>query len=218
MFHLLVYILIFKDRFNISETDYIPNSFANTYANTKYLSEKVLLDVQSSSVERIIIRPRGIIGEGDNAIMPRILRVAEKGRFPLFHNGNSLLDITYVKNVTAAMIACAVTDNLNGHIFNISNDEPKKIISILMSVFSQMELNVTLKPVSYSLFMVLANILEAWSKLSNGNEPIITKYGVGLLGNSQTLNINKAKLLINYQPIYSLDEGIAQYAQWQRNR
>jgi len=208
----------FTDRLNISETDSVSERFVNAYAETKYLSEKVLLDDANTNIEKVIIRPRGIIGEGDNAIMPRILRVAEKGTFPLFNNGNTLLDITYVKNVVDAMLLCGTTNNIDGEVFNISNDEPRKIASILDAVFRELDLNVKLKHAPYSLFLGIANILEGWAKITKGNEPILTKYGVGLLGNSQTLNINKAKNILSYKPSYTLDEGISCYAEWQKNK
>ena len=203
----------FRDRLGIKETDPLALSFVNEYARTKYLSERIVLaDNDDAKLERVIIRPRGIIGDGDNAIMPRILRVANKGMFPLFNHGKALIDVTYVGNVADAMIRCVQTDNIDREIFNISNDEPLRIIDLLQRVFAVMDKQVKLRSFPYPLFMTLANILETCARLSGNGEPVVTKYGVGLLNYSQTLDINKAKSVLAYRPVYTLDEGIQRYA------
>jgi nucleoside-diphosphate-sugar epimerase len=47
-------------------------------------------------------------------------------------------------------------------------------------------------------------------------EPRLTRYGVGLLGFSQTLSIEAARKDLGYAPRVSTREGIRRYASWAR--
>jgi len=124
----------FKDKFNISETDKLPDKFVNAYAKSKYLGEQMAMSYLQKGIESVVIRPRGIVGEGDQSIMPRIIRLAEKGTFPLIKSGNSLVDITYVGNVVDALIKCATRENIAGAYFNISNNQPMQVKQLLDTV------------------------------------------------------------------------------------
>jgi nucleoside-diphosphate-sugar epimerase len=204
----------YTDKFNIHESDPLPKNFVNHYARSKYLAERVLLDREQQDIECIVIRPRGIIGEGDQAIMPRILRVAEKGVFPVFNRGEALIDLSYVKNVVDGLLLAADTSGINNEIFNLSNNEPRKIKTVLESVFDYLNVSVRFKPLPYPLVKSLAATLETLARLTTGKEPLVTRYGVGLLAKSQTLNIDKSKQLLGYKPQTRLEEGIRRYADW----
>lgn len=203
----------YTDQLNINESQ-INHTFANAYAKTKYLGEQVVLD-EKNNVEVIIIRPRGIVGDGDVAIMPRIMKLAEKGFFPLLKGGEATVDITYVKNVAYALILSAKVKNLDREIFNISNDEPMKVKDLLGFVLKDKA--VRLVKVPYFMIFFLAWFSECVAKLINGKEPKLTIYGVGLLAYSQTLNIDKAKKVLSYEPKYSIEYAVDRYLEWSKN-
>jgi nucleoside-diphosphate-sugar epimerase len=204
----------YTDELNILENQSIDHSFANAYAETKFLGEQVVLN-ERNNVEVVIVRPRGIVGDGDVAIMPRILRVAEKGFFPLLRGGESAVDITYVKNVAYALMLCAKVDGINGEVFNISNDQPMKIKELLRFVLKGRP--VKLIRVPYLLIVALAWFSEVFAKVTKGEEPRLTIYGVGLLAYSQTLNIDKAKNILGYEPKYSIEYAVDRYLEWEEN-
>ena len=69
-------------------------------------------------------------------------------------------------------------------------------------------------PLSFAAGYRLAVFLEAiYKALHLKGEPALTKYTVVTLGTSQTLNIDKAKEKLGYNPLYSLQEGIETYGQ-----
>ncbi|MEM9102636.1 MAG: NAD-dependent epimerase/dehydratase family protein [Pseudomonadota bacterium] len=204
----------YKDEINISETQTLNYPFANAYAETKYLGEQVVLN-EKKHIDVIIVRPRGIVGDGDVAIMPRILRVAKKGFFPLLRRGNSMVDITYVKNVAHALMLCAKIHGLDGEVFNISNDQPMKVKHLLDFVLKEKAVRLIKTP--YFIIICLAWISECFAKLTHGEEPKLTMYGVGLLAYTQTLNIDKAKKVLGYESKYSIEYAVAQYIKWEKN-
>ena len=205
----------FKNEFNIDENHPIPTRFANHYAKTKYLGEQIVIN-QRNNVEVVIIRPRGIVGDGDKSIMPRIIRVAKNGFFPLLNNGEAIVDVTYVKNVVEGLLLCASTKNIDGEVFNISNDQPMKVSRLLNLVLKDKSVRYLKLP--YALVFSFAWLLERMSKLVGGDEPKITMYGIGLLAHTQVLNIDKAKELLGYKPIYSIEDAVDKYLEWEDDR
>lgn len=205
----------FTDRFDIKETDALPKTFANRYAATKYLAEKAVDNAQD--IETITIRPRGIFGPGDTVLFPRLLRANLNSGVPLFNNGSALIDITYVDNVVDALIASVEAgDHCLKNKYNITNDDPRTVRSLLEQVCSATQMPFNPISVPYSLTYGLAALWEGTASCLPIGEPLITRYTVGLLAKSQTLDITAAKRDLNYTPNVSIDKGIEHFARWWR--
>ncbi|WP_298769964.1 NAD(P)-dependent oxidoreductase [uncultured Shewanella sp.] len=200
----------FTDKLDIKESQVLTSGFANEYAKTKYLGEQVMLN-ECGDTEVVIIRPRGIIGEGDNSIFPRILNLLDKGFFPLMDQGRALVDITYVKNVAHALYLAGKKPKINKHCFNISNDEPMTVKALVDLLTLHANKTVRFLPMSYALLANIARVLETIAKAFDTKEPLLTCYGAGLLAKSQTLDISAAKTILGYRPIYRLEHAIVQY-------
>lgn len=206
----------FKDKTNIAETEVLQHGFVNHYAQTKYQAEQCLL-TEKENTEVVIIRPRGIVGDGDTSIMPRVLRIADKGFFPLINQGKAIVDLTYVKNVAYALLLAAEKTGINGHCFNISNMEPLTVKSLLQKVLNHRKSSSPCRffPMPYLLIYGIAYCLEGIAKCFSLGEPALTCYGVGLLAKTQTLNIEAARDELGYTPLYNLDHAIEQYVKWE---
>ncbi|MCL1123435.1 NAD-dependent epimerase/dehydratase family protein [Shewanella surugensis] len=200
----------FTDKFNIKENQVLTSGFVNEYAKTKYLGEQVMLN-ECRNTEVVIIRPRGIIGEGDTSIFPRILALLNKGVFPLLNQGQALVDITYVKNVAHALFLAGSKPDLHQQCFNISNAQSMNVKTLIDTLIKHTNKSITFLPVAYPLLYGLAGTLESFAKIFNTKEPLLTCYATGLLAKSQTLDISAANNMLGYQPLYSLEHGIKQY-------
>lgn len=206
----------FTERLNIKESDAITNKPANNYVKTKILAEKAIDEAFTQGLPVITIRPRGIFGPYDTAILPRIIRLNQQKKLPLINNGTGVIDLTYVGNVVESLLLCKVapSDSL-GKKYNITNGEPIAMIDFLQKLLAAVELPMQTKKISYQAAYCIATLLEWIAKASNYRyEPKITRYSVGLLAKSQTLNIEPARLELNYIPRYSLEEGIFHFAKW----
>lgn len=202
----------FNDQLNVNES-FLPKKFVNHYASTKYAAEQEILD---SNIESVIIRPRGIFGEYDQVLIPRLEKIACKGFLPLIKNKEPIVDVTYVQNVVHALHLAATQSLPDKSIFNITNGEPKTIREIYTQVAQELKWEIAYKEISYSLLMGIAGLLECAARCSLTQEPLITRYGAGLISTDQTLDISHAKNMLGYQPIYTIQEGIARYAAWKR--
>ncbi|MDF5237661.1 NAD-dependent epimerase/dehydratase family protein, partial [Vibrio parahaemolyticus] len=207
-----------QDRWNIRETDAIASYWCNDYAHTKYLSEIEAVKGQSKA---IILRPRGIFGPNDRAIIPRVLKAITNNTLLLPSGRNPVVDLTYVDNVAhAAMLACTQAGRLqHGDVFNISNNEPMPIETVLQALCEGLNLKVTLQSLPYGVVSPLLKLSEQIRRhLPHQPEPRLTSYSAGLFNYHQTLDISKAKQTLNYQPLFSIQEGIQQYANWSKNK
>jgi nucleoside-diphosphate-sugar epimerase len=198
----------FTNQRNVKES-YKAKKFVNAYAQTKYEAELLVL---ASSLNVSIIRPRGIFGEYDTVLIPRLEKIAQKGFLPLIKNRDALVDITYVGNVVHAMYLCATQKSPSNSIFNITNDEPIHISELFKMVMKTVGKEVRYKQVNYKVMMALATVLEFVAKVSKGKEPMITKYGVGLIAHDQTLDLTNAKEVLGYESQFSIEEGLECYA------
>jgi nucleoside-diphosphate-sugar epimerase len=200
----------FTDQYDITE-DYLPKRFVNNYAKTKYEAEQVILN---SDIESVIIRPRGIFGEYDQVLIPRLEKIAKKGSLPLTKNKKVIVDVTYVGNVVYALYLAATKDVHSKSIFNITNDEPMNIEDVFMLVMNSLNIDVQFKYISYPLLIGVAKFLEIISRMRLAGEPLVTKYGVGIISHSQTLDISLAKEMIDYKPMYTIEDGLKNYAKY----
>jgi nucleoside-diphosphate-sugar epimerase len=203
----------FADQIGLSEDFIPPENWITPYARSKWISEE---RVRAANIPAIILRPRAVFGEGDSAIFPRILKVAARGWFPLIHGGKAVIDICYVANLVDAIEAALEAQTMTpAASYNITNGEPIVVRELLQQVFSALDMRVRLLPVPRALALPLAGISERIARMRKGQpEPRLTRYGVGVIGYSQTLAINRAQNDLQYRPNISIAEGIERFARW----
>lgn len=203
-----------KDRFNIKESDPLPERFVNQYAHTKRLAEIAL---ERSDLDFVSLRPRALTGEGDTVIMPRLVRAYDEGRLKIIGSGKNIVDLTAVANVADAILLSiqAPKEALRQH-YNITNGEPVELWSKIRMVLAEMNRELTHQKIPYPLVKTIASAMELKSRLTNKKEPTLTVYGVGTLAKSFTMDISKARELLSYEPKVSTDEAIMEFVHWYR--
>lgn len=206
----------YTDRLDISESAPLPHKAANAYAETKRIAEQEVDRAFAAGLPVITIRPRAIFGPGDQAILPRLLRANRQGRVPLINGGQALIDMSYIDNVVEALLQCMSSpEHTLGKKYNITNGEPLPLIHLLERLFTSLEEPLRGKKISYRTAYAAASLLEWKARLTRSEkEPLLTRYTVGLLGNSITLDLTAAREGLNYIPQVTIDEGITAYAAW----
>ncbi|WP_028101331.1 NAD-dependent epimerase/dehydratase family protein [Pseudoduganella violaceinigra] len=206
----------FADRLQVREESPLPAP-VNDYARTKRAAEALILD--AALPHSIILRPRAIFGPWDNALLPRLLRLIRLGRVPLLRGGRALVDMTYVDNVVDAIeAALALPANPVGiePVFNVSNGEPIEIGDLLARIAAAFDVPFNAAPRPYFAADLAARLLEAVARLAPDWEPPFTRYSLGAIAFSQTLDLSRAASHLSYRPRVSLDEGIRRTGQWWR--
>lgn len=208
----------FRDRLDIREDEPLPAP-ANFYAATKTAAE-VLVRQSAHLRSTVILRPRAIFGPHDNTLLPRLLRVARRGSLPLMRGGRARLDLTYVDNVVDAIELALAKPRVHpmGATFNISNGEPMQVGELFQLLASTFGLPTRLRRVPYPLVDAVARAMEGLAWLRPGWEPPLTRYSVGLLAFSQTLDLTSARQNLGYVPRIPLREGMVRTAEWFRDQ
>lgn len=206
----------YRDRLLIAEAEPLPKQAVNSYAYTKRLAEQEIDKAFEAGLPVVTIRPRALFGPGDGAIFPRLMRANEQRFVPVFGDGRTLIDVTYIDNVTEALMRCLHADSSTlGQKYNITNGEPVYLFDLLSQLFEQLGTPFRHKRIPYPVAYTLAAVMESMSKLPYVNkEPLLTRYSVGILAYSQTLDISKAERELGYRPVVTIAEGIRRFCQW----
>ncbi len=206
----------YDERLDVKEHDTLPSTFVNHYAKTKFMAEQLVDAAYQNGLPTITIRPRALFGPGDNAILPRLIKVCEKGVFPRIGKEDVLVDITYVENVVDSLLLCMKADNTYlGEKYNITNGVRVNLYNVIEEIMGLLGKEFKYRNISFNKAFRLANALELISKtVLLGKEPVLTRYSVSVLSKSQTLNIDKAKQELGYSPSVSIEEGIRNFVDW----
>ena len=205
----------FRDRLNIREDSPLPSP-VNEYARTKAAAEALVR--AAPPAETVILRPRALFGPWDQTLMPRLLRVMQRGRLPVMRGGRIQLDLTYIDNVVDAVFLAATRPLPRPLMtYNVSNGEPQELLTLLEKMASEFSIPLRTRRLPWPIVRFAASSLEAVARLGNGKEPLLTRYSAGVLAFSQTLDISALQKDLGYQPAVSIDEGIRRHAAWCRD-
>jgi nucleoside-diphosphate-sugar epimerase len=180
-----------------------PEPAANGYIATKRLAELAVLAAAAAGLPAVVLRPKAMIGPGDTTLIPRVLKVATRGRFPLFGQEDVPLDLTWIGDaVEAVKLSLHAGPVVHGRVYHITSGQPLSRRLVLETLFQACGLKVDLRPLPIKFALGLGSALEAISRLATlGNwEPPLTKYSVGALGFGQTLDISAAQKDLGYAP------------------
>ena len=210
----------FTDRYAVSESDVLPERSVNAYASTKLIAEQVVLKENSDQIKTVALRPRAIIGAEDTVIFPRIIRAYTDGRLKIIGDGKTLGDLTAVSNVIEAVRCCMrADDSAMGQAYNISDGTPVLLWPTINHILKELGYTPITKKISAGLVLAIASIIEGTAKLFNiKKEPSITRYGIGVLAKSLTMDISKAKNKLGYKPVQTTDEAINEFITWYRKQ
>lgn len=214
-----IYFESHRDRLGVREQDPLPPKPVNAYAATKLLAEQVALSAYASGLPTVILRPRAIFGPLDTALLPRLMRVNESRGIPLIGGGAARVDLTYVDNVVDAMLlGWEAPQEALGQAYNITNGEPVLLREVLRELFALMGTELRTFSLSYPVAYSAGGLLEGAHRLLPFlGEPMLTRYTVGVLAKSQTLDITRARQQLGYVPRVSVREGLRIFAEWWRS-
>jgi len=195
-----------RSRLNVRESDPLPKRFVNGYTATKYLGEQV---VAASGLPWITFRPRALIGRGDTVIMPRILEASRAGRLRVMGRGDAVADLTAVDNVAYAIgLALNAPETALRRIYNLTNGTPVRLWDVLGRVLDALGTPLPSRRLPVPVAYAAAFLMEQAARFTPGKEPVLTRYGVGTLTHSFTLDITAARTHLGYDPQVSIEEAL----------
>lgn len=198
----------FRDQPMVREDTVLPPP-VNAYAATKGEAERLALSAEDLDV--IVLRPRGLYGAGDMALLPRLLRAARAGPLPLVRDGRAETDLTYIDDaVEAVCAALTAPGGLAQRVFNISGGEPLPVRRIAEAAGARAGLTVRWRTMPSGLVIGAARALELAARLHPRQpEPRVTAYGAGLFAFTQTLDLTAARTYLGWTPRIAFEDGLA---------
>ncbi|WP_158676438.1 NAD-dependent epimerase/dehydratase family protein [Tessaracoccus sp. OH4464_COT-324] len=180
----------------VPETLPVGPRFDSAYARSKWLSERAVLDAHPDAC---CLRPRGIYGPGDSAIMPRIVAALRAGRLPRLVPGDVLTDLTHVDNAAHAA-RLAVESTVTGPV-NIADGDPIAIWASINQVADALGVPRPSRRVPAPLVEAAASAAELLARGLGRSEPKLTAAGIRLLTHGLRLDLTRARDELGYRPI-----------------
>ncbi|KAM3509484.1 hypothetical protein MY10362_000564 [Beauveria mimosiformis] len=180
------------------------------------------------------IRPAGIFGEGDVQALAGLLGAYRTGksRVQLGDNTN-IFDFTYVGNVAHAhllaarlLLATASSSSMSappldhervdGEVFFVTNDEPVYFWDFARAVWRAAGNEAGTDGVwqiSRDMSLLLGTASEIFNSIV-GKKPTFTKQRAILSTMTRYYNITKAKMVLGYEPQWTLQQGVDRGVKW----
>lgn len=192
----------------------------SAYAESKAAAERLVLAASDAELATVALRPHLVIGPGDRAMLPRVVRRAARGRLRVIGGGENRVDLTYVDNAAWAHLDAA--DALMssgarpaGKPYFISNDEPVLLWPWLNRVLHDLGIPAVEQTLPLGATLVLAGVLEqAWRTLRLDGEPPITRFLATALARSHWFDMEPARRDLGYRVRVPLEEGTQRTIQW----
>ncbi len=195
-----------RDQLALDETAPLPPPYT-PYARTKAESEALVL--AAPGLSPVILRPRGLYGAGDTALLPRLLQAARTRPLPLFRDGKARIDLTHVEDAAAAVLAALdVGPEAAGQIFHISGGEVLPVTGIAARACARAGVPLRWRRMPLAPALLAAGAMERLALATGGREPAVTRYGLALFAYAQSLDISKARRLLDWSPRVPFAEGL----------
>ena len=204
------------DRLDIREEEPLPARSINSYARTKRQAEELIQAASRRGLPSIILRPQGIFGPGDRALLPRLIRMAGRGSLPVLGRGDNIIDLTYIDNVVDAVLLAMEAPSIPpGRCYNITNGSPVPLVETIQEVLRALNLDVPIHRIPQRRAQLAAGLIEAiWKVLPGCPEPPLTRYAVEVLSRTRTLSIDRARRELGYVPRISMKDGLERFIAW----
>lgn len=196
------------DQTGLTEDTPWPDRPLNAYSRTKGEAERLVLAADAPGFRTVAIRPRAIIGPDDAVLLPRILRLVKRGRFPVFRDGRALVEMTDVRDAARAIrLGDVHREAAGGQAINITGGATLPVRDLISRLGQALGIEVRTVSIPLALGQVLSVGADALCRVLPGQpEPVLTPYTLSTLAWSQTFDLGKARRLLGYEPAHDAVE------------
>ncbi len=197
------------DQTGLTEETPWPTRPLNAYARTKGEAERLVLAADAPGFRTVAIRPRAIIGPDDAVLLPRILRLVKRGRFPLFRGGRALVELTDVRDAARAILLADIhREAAGGQAVNITGGQALPVRDLVHRLGQALGVEVRTVSIPLAVGQALSVGADALCRVLPGRpEPVLTPYTLSTLAWSQTFDLGRARRLLGYEPAHDAVES-----------
>ncbi len=174
------------------------------YALSKWQAEEALREIsRETGMEIVIVRPPLVYGPGVKANFLSLLRLVDKALpLPLgkIDNRRSMI---YVGNLVDALMQCAIHPAAAGQTYLVSDGESFSIGTLVRMLANSLNRPCRLLPIPLSWLKLVSGLL--------GKKAVLDR-----LAESLVINDSKIRRDLNWQPPFTVEQGLKATAEWYR--
>ena len=184
------------------------------YGKSKFQAEQIVKEYQNKSlIKTVIIRPCWFYGPKLPDRMIKLIKMIRSGKPLLFGDGKNLRSMTYVYDLTDALMLAEKSNNAIGKTYWIADERPYTTIEIYQTIAKVLGKN-------HLSFKKIPAIVSKMLEIADG---VAGKFGVyeinlhvgGEMTRDIAVNIENAKKELGWKPKHGgLEEGMIESLKW----
>ena len=179
------------------------------YPRSKARAELEALAAASDGMETVIVRPRFVWGPDDTTLLPAIEEMVASGRFAWIGGGRHMTSTAHVDNVVQGLLLAAERGR-SGEAYFVTDGAPVEFRSFLTKLLATRGVEPGDRSMPVALVRPLAAVVEtAWRVLPLRGEAPLTRFAIWNSTLECTIDDSKARRELGYEPVISIEDGIA---------
>lgn len=198
-----------QDMRDVDETEPLAINSPFPYSRTKALAEKAVVEFEGQ-METISIRPRMIWGEGDQTILPIVIKMHNEGKFMWVNHGKNLTSTTNIKNLIHA-VELALTKGKNRNAYFVTDGGAVPFKQFLSAYALTQNVDLGDKSIPTWVMLALGAVVETiWKTFKLKSEPLMTRFTANIMCRDSIINDAKAHRELGYKPLVTLAQGLVE--------
>jgi nucleoside-diphosphate-sugar epimerase len=158
----------------------------------------------------VVLRPRFVWGSGDPTLLPQMVQMVKAGRFVWVGGGGQLTSTTHVDNTVEGLVLAA-TKGAPGEVYFVTDGEPVVFREFVSALLETQRVEAPTRTMPAWLGRVVATAGEqAWRLLPLPGRPPLARFTYWILSQECTIDDTKARRQLDYSPIVSREQGLAE--------
>ena len=185
------------------------------YQQTKYEGELVCSEYSDAGMDIAIVRPTAIYGPGDPGRFLLLYRMARKGRFLMFGDGETTYHPVYIDNLVDLFELAADRAEARGRTYIGGDDEYFTLNDLVAAVGRAMEIEVDIVHLPFRPLWLAAVACESVCAPLKISPPLFRRR-VDWFRQVRAFRIDRARDELGYRPTVGLEEGLKRTFDWYR--
>lgn len=195
---------------NVDESHPFPRRPAGSYSASKARAEKLALSFNGPDMAVIAVRPRMVWGRDDTTALPQLMSAVRSGQFAWISQGDYRTSTLHIANLCVG-IERAIVSGKGGEVYFLADEQPVQFRQFVTAMLATQGVSAPQKSVPRIILRFVAGVGAVLYWVSRGKiRPPLSLQAYATSAVEITLNIEKAKRELGYEPILSREAGLAE--------